>query len=135
MIFKALKTNATKVMEDMFRTNIVTFANAPTQIVEVVGENCGIYTATPFSCYNWEIILDGEEVCINPRCYDGDCRTIDLGDKETFEIDQLWVFHNERRVLLYNNTKGEYMGEITKVLDPRTQGERINDYLKEKGRI
>lgn len=135
MIFKTIKTNATKVMEDMFRTNIVTFANAPTQMVEIVGENYGVYTATPFSCYNLEIVLDGEEVCINPRWYNGDCREIDLSNDETFEIDQLWVFHNERRVLLYNNTKGEYMGEITKLLDPRTQRERINDYLKEKGEI
>lgn len=135
MIFKALKSNALKVMEDMFRTNIVTFNNTPTQMIEIVGENSGIYTATSFSCYNWEIVLDGEEVCINPRCYSGDYREIDLANKETFEIDQLWVFHNENRVLLYNNTRGEYMGEITKVLDPRTQSERIRDYMKEKGEI
>lgn len=134
MIFKTLNTNATRVMENMHHTNLVTFANAPSQMVEIVGENYGVYHAISFSCYNWEIVLDGEKVCINPRCYSGDCREIDLGDKETFEIDQLWVFHNEIRVLLYNNTRGVFMGEITKVIDPRNQAERLSD-MRERGEI
>ena len=134
MLFKTLNTNATRIMEDMHHTNIVTFANTPYQMVEIVGENCGVYVASPFSCYNWEIILDGEKVCINPRCYSGDCKEIDLGDDETFEIDQLWVFHNEKRVLLYNNTRREYMGEITQIIDPRNQAERLRD-MRERGEI
>lgn len=134
MIFEVIENGATKVMEDMHHTNIVTFVNNAPQIIRITGENAGVYTATPFSCYNFEIELDGEIVCINPRFYSGEYRCIDLGDKETFKIDQLWVFHNEKRVLLYNNTRGEYMGEITKVIDPRNQAERIRD-MKARGEI
>ena len=134
MIFKTLNTNATRIMENMHHTNLVTFANDSSQMVEIVGENDGVYHAIPFSCYNWEIVLDGEEICINPRWYSGDCREIDLGDDETFKLDQLWVFYNETRVLLYNNTRGVFMGEITQVIDPRNQAERLRD-MRERGEI
>jgi len=127
--------NIIEIINDMEHTNIVTFGTVngnAMQPVELDGEPM---VARPFTCYNWEIILNGERVVINPSFYDGDCKPIELDlNMETMERDNLWLIYNFQKALIYNNTKGEFLGEITKVLDPRNIQERIHD-LKEAGEI
>jgi len=119
---KKVETTATKVMSDMEKNSLVTFGlNAP-QTIEIDGE---IMTARPIDCYNWKIILNDEKVIINPAFYDGDLKPIDVdGD--------LWVFFNTDKVVLYNNTKSEFIGEVTGDLDPKTHSERVQIYLNKK---
>lgn len=128
---KLIKTNAMKVMGDMHHTNIVTFNNNAPTIVKMNGEN---YNAISISCYNLEVILDGEKVCINPMNYHGECREMDFFHIDSFERDDLWVFYNAEKVLLYNSTDGDVVGEITKLLDPRDISERLRD-MRARGEI
>ena len=127
MQIKTIKTQATKLLDDMEKNSLVTFGlNAP-QFVEVNGET---YTARPIDVYNWKIILNDMKVIINPMMYDGDLNPITVdGD--------LWVFYNTEKVVLYNNTKHMFVGVVTEDLDPLTHSERVQKYLdeKEKGEI
>ena len=124
MKIKAITTQTTKLMSDMEKNSLVTFALNPTQTIEVDGE---VMTARAFSCYNWKIILNGEGVIINPAFYDGDLKQVDVdGD--------LWIFYNTNKALLYNNTKGELIGEVTEDLDPKTHSERVQIYFDKKER-
>ena len=127
MQIKTIKTQATKLLDDMERNSLVTFGlNAP-QFLEVDGE---IYTARPIDVYNWKIVLNDMKVIINPMMYDGDLNPITVdGD--------LWVFYNTEKVVLYNNTKHMFVGVVTEDLDPLTHSERVQKYLdsKEKGEI
>ena len=122
MNMKIIKTNATQVIDDMNKNSLVTFGlNAP-QTVEIDG---AIMTARPFDCYNWKITLNNENVIINPAMYDGDLKQIEVeGD--------LWAMYNSEKVILYNNTKGEFLGEVTADLDPLTHAERVQKYLDKK---
>ena len=129
-MMKKITNQTTEIINDMEHTNIVTFATNEPQTVEIDGEPM---IARAFSCYNWEIILNGEKVCINPSFYDGDCKEIDL-TYDIYKTCELWIIYNFKKALIYNNTKSEFLGEITKVLDPRNTAERIRD-LQEAGEL
>ena len=117
--------NTTEIINDMEHTNIVTFNTINGETMQQVTLDNEPMIARPFSCYNWEIILNNTQVCINPSFYEGDCKPL------TVEGDELWVIYNFKEVLLYNNATGEFLGTISKVLDPRNIAERIEDLQKE----
>ena len=128
--------NIIEIINDMEHTNIVTFNTVngnPMQQVEIDGKPM---FARPFSCYNWEIILDGEKVCLNPmNSYDGDCKTIEFPlNLETMEKCDFWLIYDFETALIYEEISGEFLGEITKVLDPRNIAERLAD-LEKAGEI
>lgn len=116
---RIIKNDVTEILKDMEHTNTITFALNPMEQVEIDGEK---FFARGFSCYSTEVILDGEEVCLNPLCYDGDLPTIKT--KET------WAFFNFEKIILYDNDKG-FLGQLTKIIDPRNQQERLRDYYNE----
>lgn len=127
MEIKIIETQTTKLLKDMEKNSLVTFGlNAP-QTVEIEGN---IFTARPFDCYNWKIVLDGEKVIINPAFYEGDL-------KEVTVEGELWIFYNTDKALLYDNTNGVFVGIVSEDLDPLTHAERVQLYLdeKEKGEI
>lgn len=117
--------NTTEIINDMEHTNIVTFNTINGETMQQVTLDNEPMIARPFTCYNWEIILNNTQVCINPSFYDGYCKPL------TVEGDELWVIYNFKEVLLYNNATGEFLGTISKVLDPRNIAERIEDLQKE----
>ena len=125
---KLIENAQTQVIKDMEHTNLVTFNNVPTEFVECDGEQ---FIARSFLCHDWEVTLDGEDVCINPSySYSRGLRVIDFDHFHTtgdFGSDELWVFFNHRKVLVWNNTRQEIVGEVSKVLDPRDIGERLRD--------
>ena len=84
---RIIKNDVTEILKDMEHTNTITFALNPIEQVEIDGEK---FFARGFSCYSTEVILDGEEVCLNPLCYDGDLPTIKT--KET------WAFFNFEKI-------------------------------------
>ena len=127
MEIKPIKTQATKLMNDIERNSVVTFGLNTPQFIEINDET---YIARPIDCYNWEIVLNDMKVIINPAMYDGDLIQIEVeGD--------LWIFYNTERVVLYNNTKQVFLGVVTEDLDPLTHEERIAKYFdkKERGEI
>ena len=123
--------NIVKIINDMEHTNIVTFNTVngeKMQSVQVDGENM---VARPFSCYNWEIILDGEKVCLNPMNYNGDLKTIEYEmNWDTLEKCEFWLIYNFEKAYIYEQLSGEFLGEITKVIDPRNIAERLADMEK-----
>ena len=112
----------------MEHTNLVTFNTIKGETMQQVTLDNEPMIARPFTCYNWEIILDNTKVCINPMLYDGDCKPL------TVKGDDLWVIYNFKEVFLYDNLTGNFLGEITKVLDPRNIRERLED-LENEGKI
>ena len=122
---KKIQNPTTELIYNMEKNSLVTFATNPSQTVELNGE---IMTARAFGCYNWKIILNNEATIINPAMYDGDLKKL--------EVDgELWIIYNHQKAILYNNTKGEFLGEVTKDLDPKTHAERVELYLQQKGEI
>ena len=121
-MMKKIQNPTTELIYNMEKNSLVTFALNPSQPVELDGE---IMTARAFDCYNWKIILNNEPVIINPAFYEGDLKQIKVeGD--------LWIIYNHRKAILYNNTKSEFLGEVTKDLDPKTHQERIEIFLKKE---
>ena len=123
--------NIVKIINDMTHTNIVTFNTVngnPMQTIEVDGETM---IARPFSCYNWEIILNNEKVCLNPMNYNGDLKTIEYQmNWDTMEKCKFWLIYNMEHAYIYEELSGEWLGEITQVLDPRNIAERLADMEK-----
>lgn len=115
MKFEKTETLASKVLADIEHTNLATFSLNEVELVSIDGEN---FFAKGLSCYSFAVTLNGRDVIINSYC-DSELKKINTGD--------LWLFFNTRKVLLYDNTHQELLGEITKVLDPRNQRERVKD--------
>lgn len=121
-MIKQTQTQTTQLVHDMEKNSLVTFALNPSATVELDGE---YMTARAFDCYNWKIILNGENVIINPAMYDGDLKPVTIEG-------ELWIIYNYHKAILYNNTKGEFIGKVTKDLDPLTHEERVAKYFEEK---
>ena len=123
------------IINDMEYTNIVTFNTVegrPLSEMTVDGET---FWVRPFSAYNFEIVLDGEKVCLNPMNYDGDLRTIEYKmDWDTLEKCDFWLFFTFEKAIIYESITGEFLGEITEVLDPRNIQDRLAD-MKARGEI
>lgn len=115
MKFEKVETTASKVMADIEHTNLASFKLNEVELVSIDGEN---FFAKGLSCYSFEVTLNGRDVIIN-NYGDSDLKQINTGD--------LWVFFNTRKVLLYDNTHKELLGEVTKILDPRNRRERMKD--------
>lgn len=115
MKIKKNQTVASQVLRDIEHTNLATFNINEVELVNIDGEN---FFAKGLSCYSFEIVLNGKEVILNSYG-DTDLKKINTGD--------LWIFFNTRKVLLYDNTYKELLGEVTKVIDPRNQQERIKE--------
>ena len=119
---KKIQNPTTELIYNMEKNSLVTFATNPSEAVELDGE---IMTARAFDCYNWKIILNNESVIINPAFYEGELKQIKVdGDP--------WIIYNHQKAILYNNTKGEFLGEVTKDLDPKTHAERVELFLKKE---
>lgn len=124
------------IINAMEHTNIVTFdmINGDFGMNEITynGEK---FFARPFSCYNWEIVLNGEKVCINPLNYNGELPTIDYPmNWDTMESCNLWLLFNFDKAIIYEAITGEFLGEISEILDSRNIAERIRD-MQEAGEI
>ena len=119
----------------MEHTNIVTFNTInglPLQEMEVDGTT---YWVRPFSAYNWEVVLDGEKVCINPMNYNGNLRTIEFKlNIETMEKCDFWLFFTFDEAIIYESVTGQWLGQLTEILDPRDIAERLAD-MKARGEI
>ena len=115
MRFEKVETNASRVLADIEHTNLATFTLNEVELVNIDGEN---FFAKGLSCYSFEVTLNGRNVIIN-NYGDSDLKKINSND--------LWIFFNTRKVLLYDNAHKELLGEVTKILDPRNKLERVKD--------
>lgn len=132
---KIIETPATKVIKDMEHTNIVTFNTIEEQANKFIEYKGEIMLLRPFSAYNFEVILNGEKICLNPMNYTGNLKTKEYPlNIETMKTCEFWLIYNHKKVILYEAITNEFLGEITKVLDPRNIQERLHD-MKLAGEI
>lgn len=124
-------TDVVKIINDMEHGNTTTFGTIQGGLLSQVELDGEKFFMRPFSCYNWKIILDGEKVCLNPMCYDGDLKTIEFPlNIETMESCEFWLLYNFEKALIYEAITNEFLGEITEVLDARNIQERLADMRK-----
>lgn len=111
-----MKLNQTnKILNDVERTNIVTFNNVAMEFIEVAGKT---YLARSISCYNLEVELAGKRTVINPRWFE---RTVEA----EVESSNFWLLIAPDEVLLFNAETSEVEGAITETYNCLTMSERL----------
>ena len=116
MKLEKTNTNVIQVLKDMEHCNLSSFNFNKVDLVSVDGEE---FFARSFTCYNFPVTLNGRNVILNGYDTASPLKNIITGE--------LWLFYNTRKCYIYDNTYKEILGELTRVIDPRNQQERIKE--------
>lgn len=108
--------NTLNVLKDLENCSLATFNFNIMDMVCIDGEE---FFARSFTCHDLPVTLNGRDVYLNGFDVGSNLKNILTGD--------LWLFYNTRKCYIYDNTYKELLGELTRIIDPRNQQERIKE--------